>query len=254
MAEPGLKQNACDPVSPGNRGPDAPHPGLQALAAEARRDFERLRYPAANWVPCVPGADGKPAIDVLIIGGGMCGQTLGFALARDGIANVRIIDRAPRGREGPWATYARMETLRSPKHLTGPDLGFPTLTFRAWYQAQHGGAGWERLSKIATLDWLAYLLWVRDTAGIAVENGVAATDIDPGPDLVRVILSGAQGEETVYARKVVLAGGRDGSGAPWLPPFPSLATQLRQQLQSQLLAGPRRVFQFRGRHRGRPRG
>jgi len=26
----------------------APHTGLAALAAEARRDFERLRYPAPN--------------------------------------------------------------------------------------------------------------------------------------------------------------------------------------------------------------
>jgi len=39
-----------------------------------------------------------------------------------------------------------------------------------------------------------------------------------------------------------LAGGRDGSGAPWLPPFPSLTIQLRQQLPSQVLEGPRRVF------------
>ncbi|HET6928309.1 MAG TPA: NAD(P)/FAD-dependent oxidoreductase [Hyphomicrobiaceae bacterium] len=213
-------------MSPRSRGPTgAPHPGLDALAAEARRDFARLRHPAPNWVPCVAGPDGKPALDVLVIGGGMCGQTLGLALARDGIANARIVDRATRGQEGPWATYARMDTLRSPKHLTGPDLGFPSLTFRAWYEAQHGAAGWERLSKIATRDWLAYLLWVRDTAGVAVENGVEAVDIDPGLELVRVALRSAQGEQTLYARKVVLAGGRDGSGAPYVPAFPSLATQ-----------------------------
>ena len=153
----------------------------------------------------------------------MCGQTLALALARDGVRNTRIIDRAPRGSEGPWGTYARMEILRSPKHLTGPDLGFPALTFRAWYEAQHGAEGWERLYKISTADWLAYLLWVRDTAGIAVENGTEAMDIDPGEDFVRVDLRGVKGPETVYARKVVLAGGRDGSGAPYTPPFPSLA-------------------------------
>ena len=152
-----------------------------------------------------------------------------MALARDGVRNMRIIDRAPRGREGPWGTYARMEILRSPKHLTGPDLGFPALTFRAWYEAQHGAEGWERLYKIATADWLAYLLWVRDTAGIAVENGTEAMDIDPGPDFVRVELRGANGAETVYARKVVLAGGRDGSGAPYTPPFPSLARRARSR-------------------------
>src|SRR5262245_47787627 len=196
--------------------------GLDELVAQARCDFGRLNFPAPNWVPALVGPDGETMLDVLIIGAGLCGQTAGFALARDGVRNVRIIDRAPRGSEGPWGTYARMDTLRSPKHLTGPDLGFPALTFRAWYEAQHGAEGWERLYKVATDDWLAYLLWVRDTAAIEIENGVEAVDIDPAVDFVRVELRGAQGSETVYARKVVLAGGRDGAGAPYLPPFPSL--------------------------------
>jgi FAD-dependent urate hydroxylase len=73
------------------------HAGLEALAADARRDFVRLRYPAPNWVASLQGPNGKPALDVLVIGGGMCGQTLGLALARDGICNIRVIDRAPRG-------------------------------------------------------------------------------------------------------------------------------------------------------------
>jgi cation diffusion facilitator CzcD-associated flavoprotein CzcO len=196
--------------------------GLEALAAEARRDFERMLFPAANWVPPVEAPDCRPALDVLVIGGGMCGQTAAFALARDGVRNIRVIDRALRGREGPWGTYARMDTLRSPKHLTGPDLGFPVLTFRAWYEAQHGADGWQRLYKVATSDWLAYLLWVRDTVPIAVENGIEATLIELDQDLVRVNATGPAGAETVYARKVVLAGGRDGAGAPYAPPFPSL--------------------------------
>ena len=48
--------------------------------------------------------------------------------------------RSPKDFEGPWATTARMETLRSPKQLTGPALGLPALTFRAWYEAQFGTA------------------------------------------------------------------------------------------------------------------
>lgn len=196
--------------------------GLEALAAIARHDFARLRYPAANWVPAAAGPDGKPVLDVLIVGGGMCGQTAALALLRDGVGNIRIIDRAPRGREGPWGTYARMEILRSPKHLTGPDLGFPALTFRAWYEAHHGAEGWERLYKIATADWLDYLLWVRQTAGVNVENDIEALEIEPSGTLVRAELRGAGGTETIWARKVVLAGGRDGSGAPAMPPFPGL--------------------------------
>jgi cation diffusion facilitator CzcD-associated flavoprotein CzcO len=196
--------------------------GLDALAAAARHDFARMRYPAANWVPPAQGPDGKPALDVLIIGGGMCGQTAALALKRDGVRNLRIIDRAPHGHEGPWGTYARMDILRSPKHLTGPDLGFPALTFRAWYEAQHGAQGWERLYKIATRDWLDYLLWVREVAGIGVENGIEAIEIEPGRPFVRAVLRGAGGADTVWARKVVMAGGRDGSGAPYVPTFPSL--------------------------------
>ena len=100
---------------------------------------------------------------MLVVGAGMCGQTAGLALMREGVRNVRVVDRAPRGREGPWGTYARMETLRSPKHLTGPDIGFPCPDLPRLDEAQHGAEGWERLYKIATGDWLAYLLWVRDT-------------------------------------------------------------------------------------------
>jgi FAD-dependent urate hydroxylase len=196
--------------------------GLDALAAAARRDFARMRYPAANWLPATTGPDGKPALDALIVGGGMCGQTAALALMRDGVRHLRVIDRAPHGYEGPWGTHARMEILRSPKHLTGPDLGFPALTFRAWYEAQHGTDGWERLYKIATADWRRYLLWVRDVAGIDIENGVEAVDIDPGEKFVRVRLQSSNGPQTVWTRKVVLAGGRDGSGAPHMPSFPSL--------------------------------
>lgn len=196
--------------------------GLASLAADARRDFERLLFPAPDWVPPAVGPDGRPALDVLIVGGGMCGQTAAFALMREGVRNVRTIDRAPRGREGPWGTYARMETLRSPKHLTGPDLGFPALTFRAWYEAQHGAEGWQRLYKVATPDWLAYLLWVRDTVPIAVENDIEATSIDLDGGFVRAELVGAAGADTVFARRLVLAGGRDGSGEAFEPPFPSL--------------------------------
>ena len=101
----------------------------------------------------------------------------------------------------PGAPTRAWTTLRSPKHLTGPDLGFPALTFRAWYEAQHGADGWQRLYKIATSDWLAYLLWVRDTVPIAVENGVEATLIDLDQGFVRVQLAGPGGAETVYARR-----------------------------------------------------
>ncbi|WP_375458983.1 NAD(P)-binding domain-containing protein [uncultured Enterovirga sp.] len=191
---------------------EGPALGLGGLAAEARRDLARLNHPVANWVLPKAAPDGGPALDVLVVGAGMCGQTAAFGLLREGISNVRVIDRSPRGLEGPWGTFARMETLRSPKHLTGPDLGIPSLTFRAWYEAQHGEVGWRDLYKIHRLDWLRYLGWVRETAALPVENETELLGLAPAGDLVRADIQGPAGMEIVHARKVVLACGREGSG------------------------------------------
>ena len=196
---------------------------LQSLALQARRDLERLNYPPPNWVLPTPKADGQDVLDVLVVGAGMCGQTASYALLREGVQRIRVIDANARGDEGPWGTYARMLTLRSPKHLTGPDLGVPALTFRAWFEAQHGTPGWAALHKVGRIDWRDYLLWVRDTVGLAVDNGVRLLDVGDAGGLVCARLQGPQGNETVHARKLVLALGRDGSGAPRWPDYPSLS-------------------------------
>ena len=194
---------------------------LNSLERDARRDLERLGYPASNWVPSLQGPDGRPLLDVLVVGGGMCGRSAAFALLHEGVRNIRIVDRSEPGREGPWATTARMETLRSPKHLTGPDLGIPALTFRAWHEAQFGRSGWDALHKIPRLQWADYLAWVAKVVGVSLENNTAARAMRLEGARVRVDLHGPRGEETVFARKVVLALGRDGSGAPRWPEFPS---------------------------------
>jgi cation diffusion facilitator CzcD-associated flavoprotein CzcO len=188
---------------------------MDSLRRRARQDLACLNFPPANWVPPRDGPDGKPMLDVLVVGGGMCGQLATFALMREGIRNLRCIDRAPRGREGPWATYARMEILRSPKHLTGPDLGVASLSYRAWHEAKHGIAHWDRLHKIARLDWVDYLLWVRDAAGLPVENDVEMSSVELGSGFVSCRVGG----QTIHARKVVLALGREGSGALRWPRF-----------------------------------
>jgi cation diffusion facilitator CzcD-associated flavoprotein CzcO len=190
---------------------------MDSLTKRAREDLARLNFPPANWVPPAAGPDGRPLLDALVVGGGMCGQTAAFALMREGVCNLRCVDRAPRGREGPWATFARMETLRSPKHLTGPDLGIPSLTYRAWHEAKFGVAAWEKLHKIARLDWAAYLMWVRETASLPVENNVEIVSLN----LHRDFMEAKTRTSTLYARKVVLALGREGSGAPRWPAFAS---------------------------------
>lgn len=194
---------------------------MESLASRARLDLAQLNFPPANWVPPTDGPDGKPMLDVLVVGGGMCGQTASFALLREGVRNIRCVDRAPYGREGPWATYARMEILRSPKHLTGPDLGVASLTYRAWHEAKFGNASWDKLHKIARLDWAAYLLWVRETVGLPVENGVEVVSLELDDDSIKAVLKARNEQSIVHARKVVLALGREGSGAPRWPTFPT---------------------------------
>src|SRR6187401_398043 len=183
--------------------------GLEAAERIARHDLARPNYPTANWVPERYGPDGRRVLDVLVVGAGMCGQTAGWNLLREGIRNIRVIDRNDYRREGPWNTTARMPILRSPKHLTGPDLGVPSLTFRAWYEAQHGSAGWEKLYKVKRLDWMDYLLWVRRVVDLAVENGVALQRVESGEKYLKATLSTG---ETLAVRKLVLANGRDGAG------------------------------------------
>lgn len=212
---------------------------LDMLAHAALREFALLNIPPPEWVPAHGDAgatapSGAP-LDALVVGGGMCGQTVAFALWREGLRRVRVIDARDRGEEGPWGTYARMVTLRSPKHLTGPDLGVPSLTFRAWYEAQHGsdvagrrgGApGWAGLHKVGRLDWRDYLLWVRDVVaaagGPAIENGTRLLRIQADANALVAQLASAAGPQTVRARKIVLALGREGSGAPRWPAFASL--------------------------------
>jgi cation diffusion facilitator CzcD-associated flavoprotein CzcO len=193
-----------------------PH-GLDGLEARLRDDLACLNYPPANWVPPTRHPSG-PVSDVVVIGGGMCGLAAGFALRRHGIGNLRILDRSPAGREGPWATTARMETLRSPKELTGPALGIGALTFRAWYVAQHGGGAWAALGKIPRLQWMDYLAWYRRVLDLPVENRVEVRRIVPLDGLLRLELAGAT-PEIALTRKIVLATGRAGLGAAATPAF-----------------------------------
>ena len=189
--------------------------GLERLEAALARDFERLNHPPADWVPPRTGPDGRRMADVAIVGAGMCGLAAAFALRRVGISNLRQVDRSREGREGPWLTCARMETLRSPKHLTGPVLGVARLTFRAWWEAR--GNDWEALGRIPTKVWADYLDWYRGVTGARVENEVDVVALEPGREGVRVRTAGPDGAETLHARRVVLATGREGQAAPRVP-------------------------------------
>lgn len=187
--------------------------GLPALEARLREDLDFLRYPGNHWVPKRDGVT-----DVVIIGGGMCGMVAWLGLASAGIHSVRMLDRAAKGCEGPWLSYARMETLRSPKTLTGPAFGHGSLTFQAWYRAQFGTEAWDALDKIPRTMWMDYLRWYREVLDIPVENDISVDHVESEGDLLRLTVSGAQ-TGAILARKLVFATGRDGTGGPNIPGF-----------------------------------
>jgi FAD-dependent urate hydroxylase len=191
--------------------------GLRKLEERARFELECLGYPAREWVK--PRThEGAPVHDAVIVGGGQSGVAIAFRLARERVTNVRVLDRGAKGAEGPWRSFARMATLRTPKTVIGPDLGLPSLTARAWYEANFGGAAWDALDKIPREVWHDYLMWLRDITGIEVTNRAEVADIEPcGDELlaVRVIHSGQ--EETLFTRNIVLATGIEGCGQ-WTVP------------------------------------
>ncbi|MEP6556887.1 MAG: NAD(P)/FAD-dependent oxidoreductase [Burkholderiales bacterium] len=192
--------------------------GLFALEARLRQDLQWLGLPAKRWVP---PQTGREVLDTLVIGGGMAGLALAASLTHLGIQAV-VFDRAPAGFEGPWATTARMETLRSPKELTGPALGLPALTFRAWFESQFGTAAWSQLDKIPRLQWAEYLVWYRKVLALDVRNHQTVQAVLPrGDGVVQIDLIDGSGEiprsNQMLARHVVLATGRDGLGGPWVP-------------------------------------
>lgn len=192
--------------------------GLAALEDRLRHDLLTLNWRARAWLP--PRThEGQPVTDVLIIGAGQAGLAASMALAQQGIAAV-LLDRAPADYEGPWATTARMDTLRSPKELTGPALGVPSLTFRAWFEAQWGREAWAALDKIPRLQWMDYLRWYRRVTQADVRNEHVVTAVHPRADgLVAVDVQALAGHATWLARRVVLATGRDGLGGPQVPAF-----------------------------------
>jgi cation diffusion facilitator CzcD-associated flavoprotein CzcO len=218
-----------------NRLP-AEEESLARLAEAVRHDL-RMLDPAPNWVRPKTGPAGEAVLDVAIVGAGQSGLGAAFALRLQGVRNVLVLDENPEGLEGPWITYARMITLRTPKTLTGLDMGVPSLTFRAWWEGRYGPAAWASLDKIPRQEWMHYLRWYRKTLDLPVRNDARVSLVEPvDGGLHRLTLEA--GGETLLARKVVFATGIQGGGEWHTPAF------IRDQLPGEAYAHTSQPIDF----------
>lgn len=196
---------------------------LKELEDRIRREQTFTEYPNRPWL--VPRTHaGVEVLDVVIVGGGQSGLAAAYGLMRERITRLVVLDASPRGSEGPWRTFARMRTLRTPKMGSGLDLGNPALTPQAWYEAQYGQRAWSELGKIPKAVWHDYLDWYRKVLAIPVRNGVRVTRIKPTDQNHQILEVHTDAQEVLLARRVVLATGLNGSGRWYVPDVASHLT------------------------------
>ncbi|UZH06059.1 NAD(P)-binding domain-containing protein [Heyndrickxia coagulans] len=191
---------------------------LEDLNLQVERDLSFLAFGGPDWVRPVRHPKGH-VYDVVVVGGGQSGLGIAFGLLKERISNILVIDENAEGFEGPWETYARMFTLRTPKQLTSIDLGIPSLTFRSWWTAQYGDAAWDELDKIPRQEWMNYLRWYRKVLKLPVQNEVILKLIEPEETGIHRLHIEGKGAPASFllARKVILATGIQGGGEWHVP-------------------------------------
>jgi len=194
--------------------------GMQAMNRStdldscARTALRLIGPDPANWVPDRQGIDHN----VAIIGGGQTGCALAFALRRAGIGKVTVLDAAPdEQRAGIWLNAARMNLLRTPKTLPGPELGIAALSFQAWYEARHGQEAYTAIDRIRRTDWADYLSWYKRFLGINPRYQTRLDRIEPTGDHFKIHLHTPTGAVIETARKIILATGFAGAGGRVIP-------------------------------------
>jgi FAD-dependent urate hydroxylase len=215
--------------------------------ADARDALRLIGPDPQNWVPERAGPDGRP-IDhnVAIVGGGQSGCAFAFALRRAGIGRVSVVDMADdEAAAGVWLNAARMNVLRTPKSLPGPELGIPALGFQSWYEARHGRVAYAAIERIPRAAWAEYLGWYRRFLDIPVRYRTRLGRIEPAQGHFRLHLEGEAGAAVETARKIILANGVAGNGGPYIPPVlseglpPSLYAHTADAIDFAELSGKR---------------
>ncbi|MEX9870490.1 FAD/NAD(P)-binding protein [Providencia huaxiensis] len=191
--------------------------GLEVLEAQIKQDLQYLNLPITSWSLSKNDPENQ-TIDVAIIGAGMSGITAAFALKLRGI-NAVVFDQAPVGKEGPWQSPALMETLRSPKHVVGPALASPSLTFQAWFKAQFGIQKWDELDKIPRLQWGEYLQWYKTMTKPYVLNQYQLVDVQLNDNYRELIFDTPNGTVRYQAQHVTLSTGMESFSEANIPSF-----------------------------------
>ncbi|MEO1621540.1 MAG: NAD(P)/FAD-dependent oxidoreductase [Cyanobacteria bacterium J06632_3] len=189
---------------------------LHQLTQAIYADLAVLNYPHKTW----DYSRDHSILEVAILGAGHCGKSTAFGLRRNGIERVRIFDRRRSGEEGPWRSFARNATLRTPKHVTGGlEWGIANLHFSRWCSARYGEDYWERIRYIPRLLWADYLDWYGKVLDLPIQNDTEIQNITWHEEEQCFWLAAVhQGKADFYkARFLVFATGMECAGGKNIP-------------------------------------
>ncbi len=193
----------------------------EILESKVHKDLSFIRHPNRKWVEPRYTSSGDKILDVAIIGGGQTGLTMAFSLIQHNVNNILVFDENRENCAGSWINIGRMKTLRTPKSTTGPDLGIPVLSVQSWYSEKYGEDAWEKLDYIPRLAWHDYLNWYRRVLHLPVqfESTIGPLHWNQEEKCFSFVVRNKHTEETLFARKVILAVGLEGSGEWMVPDF-----------------------------------
>jgi thioredoxin reductase len=173
-------------------------------------------YSPQSWVSPATTATGQQIKDVVVVGAGQSGLALAYNLKLLGIRRIEVVDSHDEDRAGPWSSFARMKTLRTPKNVPGPECANPLLSFRMWFSAKYSRGEYEAIEFVALRDWCDYLSWFRRILDITPHANTQIVSIQWSAADACLRLVAEDGTE-FFAKRVCLATGITAPGR-WTAP------------------------------------